>query len=142
MRAHEFLSEALNTIYPSEITSDSADDYNASFTTSADVNYVVHIEEVGDGEAEVQFYNTDVEQHKSQLITNTGDAFAVLATVIAVIQQYIKKYRPTQIEFTAEEPSRAKLYSALSKRLASIMPEYNFTERDLGSQIVFSFIKD
>ena len=51
-------------------------------------------------------------------IIGSGNALEVLATVNQVVTDFIKKNKPTTIEFTAEEPSRQKLYKRLTIKLA------------------------
>ncbi len=48
-------------------------------------------------------------------ITNTGGAQKVFATVIAIIQKFIAEKKPQSLYFSADEPSRQKLYQRLIK---------------------------
>lgn len=51
-------------------------------------------------------------------ITKTGDAAQVFATVIEIIKNFKKVNPDTTLRFTAEEPSRQKLYLSLVKKLS------------------------
>ena len=62
--------------------------------------------------------------HYDAGITNTGDARRVFATVIEIIKQFADKYKPQVIAFTANEPSRIRLYDAFMKRLDRALPDY------------------
>ena len=79
----------------------------------------------------VEFY-----RNNSQEVTGEGDAQKIFATVLAAIQQFIKRKNPGSISFSAsKEPesdmtqpganvnpeSRAKLYNRLVQRYASSM---------------------
>ena len=57
-------------------------------------------------------------------ITGSGHAFAVFATVIAVMKEFIAKYRPDLMHFTATEASRAKLYDRFIKDVSSVISGY------------------
>lgn len=50
-------------------------------------------------------------------ITDTGDQYIVFSTVLAVVQDYITTNNPDSFRFSAEEPSRIKLYDRIIKRL-------------------------
>ena len=51
-------------------------------------------------------------------ITGKGDAAQIFATVIGAINKYINAEKPLWISFSASEPSRAKLYQHMVKRLS------------------------
>lgn len=51
-------------------------------------------------------------------ITGKGDAAQIFATVVNAINNYIKAEKPLWISFSASEPSRAKLYQHMVKRLS------------------------
>lgn len=51
-------------------------------------------------------------------ITGKGDAVQIFATVLDAIDRYVKAERPGWISFSASEPSRAKLYQHMVKRLS------------------------
>jgi hypothetical protein len=82
--------------------------------------YIVEFNATGMGEYIVDFYLKLNKNQYDSGITNTGDAFAIFSTVLAIINEFVKKTRPfTGLEFTASEPSRQKLYQHLIKRFAS-----------------------
>lgn len=51
-------------------------------------------------------------------ITGLGDAARIFGTVLQSITDYLGQARPEFIMFTADEPSRQKLYSHMVRRLA------------------------
>ena len=59
-------------------------------------------------------------------VTGQGDAAAIFATVYSTIKDYIAKNQPDFITFSAEEPSRKKLYS----RMVTRMPGYQEVQTD------------
>lgn len=50
-------------------------------------------------------------------VTGQGDASAIFATVYSAIKDYIASRQPDFITFSADEPSRRKLYSRMVGRL-------------------------
>ena len=50
-------------------------------------------------------------------ITEAGDQFRVLATVVEVARDYLEKYKPKTIVFRADDsqPTRVKLYKRLAQ---------------------------
>lgn len=50
-------------------------------------------------------------------ITNVGDQFRVLATIVEVAREYLEKYKPKTIVFRADanQPTRVKLYRRLAQ---------------------------
>jgi len=51
-------------------------------------------------------------------ITGTGNAVKIFATVLSAINKYIRVNQPYMISFSANEPSRIKLYQRLINRLS------------------------
>jgi hypothetical protein len=89
-------------------------------------------------------YNVEFYRNNSQEVTGEGDAYNILATVLASIQKFVKKYKPESIRFSAnKEPevdvtkpgakvnpeSRAKLYSRMVQRYAGAMG-YNVKQQE------------
>ena len=50
-------------------------------------------------------------------VTGGGDAAAIFATVHSAIKDYISTHKPDFITFSADEPSRKKLYSRMVTRM-------------------------
>ena len=59
-------------------------------------------------------------------VTGGGDAAAIFATVHSAIKDYISTHKPDFITFSADEPSRKKLYS----RMVTRMPGYQSIQSD------------
>jgi hypothetical protein len=104
----------------------------------------------GEGEevVQVEFY-----RNNSQEVTGEGDAMRIFATVLTAIQQYIKKYKPSKLSFSASkqidptvyyEPgqpqpnpeSRAKLYDRLVQRYAKAWG-YRAFRADTGDLVIY-----
>ena len=85
-----------------------------------DKKYIVEFTNSGRGEYIVDFYLV-LDNHKwDSGITNTGDAFIIFSTVLAIINEFVRRTRPfLGLEFTASEPSRQKLYQHLIRKFAS-----------------------
>jgi len=87
----------------------------------------------------VEFY-----RNNSQEVTGEGDAQKVFSTVLVAIQQFITKYKPLKIYFSASkevEPgqnseSRSKLYDRLVLRYANSLG-YKFFRADNGSSVMY-----
>jgi len=102
----------------------------------------------GEKTVQVEFY-----RNNSQEVTGEGDAQRVFATVLTAIQQYITKYKPLKLTFSASketdptvyyepgEPqpnpeSRAKLYDRLVQRYARAWG-YRAFRADTGNLVVY-----
>lgn len=57
-------------------------------------------------------------------ISKTGNEFEVFATVKDILKEFISRYDPQYIKFTADEPSRIKLYGTMLKKFTP--PNFNF----------------
>jgi hypothetical protein len=83
---------------------------------------------------EVIFNMINNEGDPSIGIENTGDARRVFATVIDIIKKYTSMNKPIEIEFSAKEPSRVRLYDAFIRRLDRELPKYELhTAQDKGN---------
>ena len=100
----------------------------------------------------VEFY-----RNNSQEVTGEGDAQKVFSTVLVAIQQFIKKYKPLKIYFSASKEidptiyygpddvqpnpeSRAKLYDRMVLRYAKSWG-YKFFRADNGSSVMYQLSK-
>ena len=125
MRATEFITELFEpgTALPLEWTTTSrpvADGYHPKQVTLAQ-----HIDKEGKA-LTINFYpyaNNSIvdimfDYAGSVKITGAGNAVQVFATVLSAINKYINAKHPYMISFSANEPSRVKLYQHLIKRLS------------------------
>jgi hypothetical protein len=115
------LNEVLNKPYDLRVTSTDHLNWSARFTTDDNIDYAIYIE--NDYSAwEVTFKANAMDAAKMDKspvdILNTGNAFRVFATVLYFVQKFIEKIEPQRITFSAKEPSRQKLYSALIKKFS------------------------
>jgi len=69
------------------------------------------------GEYTIAFYEYDFGKPENFGITSKGDAFRVMATVMKVIDEFVKKYYKdiTILHFSAEKPTKGK-YKEVSSR--------------------------
>ena len=143
MRAKEFITEAFDQPYSfkwekGEESMDALaqlpDGSNLSIMFNQDIG------QGGDDVILVEFY-----RNNSQEVTGEGDAQRIFSTVLAAIQQYINKYKPQKLIFSAmkdldpyanygpDNPkpnpeSRAKLYDRLVQRYAQSAGYSSFRE--------------
>ena len=75
-------------------------------------------------------------RNNSLEVTGEGDAQRIFATVLSAIQQFIKKYRPDRLHFSAakgdkQDQSRSSLYTRMVKRYANSWGyQVNMFDRD------------
>lgn len=68
----------------------------------------------------IEFYFEDTKENKIKSgITGTGDELLIFSTVLKIIDKFIKEKNYPNISFSAEEPSRKKLYDRMIKILSS-----------------------
>jgi len=93
----------------------------------------------GEEVVQVEFY-----RNNSQEVTGEGDAMRVFATVLTAIQQYVKKYKPVRLTFSARKEveqgqnpeSRAKLYDRLVQRYSKAWG-YRAFRADNGDLVIY-----
>lgn len=87
---------------------------------------------------DIEFYAPTPEWDKRYGITKTGNAAAVLSTVVDITKFFLDKYPKAQeLSFEAEEKSRQDLYMRMIQRL---LPDWELTKADkkitiLGPQL-------
>lgn len=59
-------------------------------------------------------------------MTHAGDSFRVMATVVAIVLDFIKQERPKILRFTAgdDEPGRLKLYKRFVQKIQTVASDY------------------
>lgn len=62
--------------------------------------------------------------------TGEGNAFAIFATVTAIVKDFLTKRKPEYVWFVADEPQRERLYNRLLKKL--VVPGYEAEITDDG----------
>lgn len=108
----------------------------ANFSTGSNTFWVYFDGHDGD-KVELTF----IDDQRSDEITGRGDSFKVFATVADIVREFMSKRSPSMLVFTAEEPSRIKLYARLAKNLASELGA-NLSTGNQGSTRVFRIIPD
>jgi hypothetical protein len=122
----------------------------ATLSDGTYLSIMFNTQQGGEGEevVQVEFY-----RNNSQEVTGEGDAMRIFATVLTAIQQYIKKYKPSKLSFSASkqidptvyyEPgqpqpnpeSRAKLYDRLVQRYAKAWG-YRAFRADTGDLVIY-----
>jgi hypothetical protein len=118
-------NEALDTPYSYDWDHLPNDDYNAVAELPDGSLLEIGFSEMDRGETRVDFTRND-----SADVTNEGDAFRIFATVMAALKDYVDKFQPNKISFSAAKmlsrndelvsyASRAKLYKRLVQMYAS-----------------------
>ena len=144
MRAAEFITEAFNQPYATDLSDETEDGDYDSLTQLPDGSYLtVMFNNQGDGEYQVEFW-----RGPSQGVTGEGDAQRIFATVLSTIQRFIKEHNPWRLTFSATkdvEPgqnseSRAKLYNRLVDRYAAAWG-YDAYNEDHGDQVEYELTR-
>lgn len=91
-------------------------------------------------EWEISFYSSNKQGGMTARATNLGNEFQVFSTVVAVIQDWWNTHKDSAdvIKFTSwkQEPTRAKLYNTLAKKMAKLIGFHMNISYD-GSLIIF-----
>ena len=58
------------------------------------------------------------------IVSSDGQEIPVMSTVVAILQDMVKKKKPGLIGFTAKEPSRMKLYQRFVQQASRYLPGY------------------
>lgn len=94
---------------------------------------------------QVHFYLQDKYTGKIMSgIENTGDSIRVVSTVANITMKAANEYNPTAIELmgNAREPSRVKLYKAMARRAAKMIPGYQIVSDKIeGNALVILLSK-
>lgn len=126
------LDEAFDQPYAMKWEKSEADDSMDALVRLPDgsnlsIMFNMDYDEEGEEVVQAEFW-----RNNSQEVTGEGDAQRIFATVLAAIQQYIKKHKPKRLSFSASKEvdmdadnvekfnpeSRAKLYDRLVQRYA------------------------
>lgn len=144
------LAEAFDKPYKYRVTYKSNDTFLASFETDEGdkVDFAaVGPEKYDDPDDAEVAWEISFDRNYSQEKTGEGDAMRIFATVIQIIQDFIKQIDPEQMTFSAvkgnqrsnEKDSREKLYSRLIKKYLS--KKYKVDERPEASGTIWYFTK-
>lgn len=143
MRAQEFVTEAFDQPYPLTWEKSEYGDVDALAKlpdgTNLSIMFNKQQDDDGDDILQVEFYRND-----SQEVTGEGDAQKIFATVLTAIQQYVKKYKPLRLTFSASKEveqgqnaqSRARLYDRLVQRYAKALG-YRAFRADNGNVVIY-----
>lgn len=119
------LVELFTDPYKIEWAEHNENEIDAVFVTDYDTSVTVSFDRMGMNLWSISFDASywDSKNNvrvKTFLKTGQGDAPRIFATVIAAIQDFVNKYKPKYIWFTASynEPSRVKLYTTMAKKFA------------------------
>jgi gamma-glutamylcyclotransferase (GGCT)/AIG2-like uncharacterized protein YtfP len=136
------LSETLDQPYPYSLVYETPTKSVYKFTTSTGLDYTVEFE--GSNHVSTAFYLHKPNGSTSTFITNTGDSFRVISTVVKIIKRFIKEYSPNILWFSSyeSEPSRAKLYRTIIKLLLRNNSDYHFKEENFAGDPGFLLIKN
>lgn len=104
------------------------DEYRSTFYVG-DVRYSFAANQFGPNDLwDIEFI-AHSDRGSSAKITGTGNEITVFSTVVSIMKEFMDLYHPVQLHFTADEPSRKKLYHRLIDKLLknwikSFDPEY------------------
>lgn len=147
MFINDIIIEAFDQPYPMTWEKSEADDSMDALARLPDgsnlsIMFNMDYDEEGEEVVQAEFW-----RNNSQEVTGEGDAQRIFATVLAAIQQYIKKHKPKRLSFSASKEvdmdadygdakfnpeSRAKLYDRLVQRYAGAWG-YRAVRADTGS---------
>lgn len=133
------LAETLGTPVPWHWVTSDDDFFQAKFTIGSATYEVQFLEEDPESELNVwslTFARVTIKQPVGTTrlpypswqtgITKTGQAFTIFATILAIMKDFVSTHHPNEIYFTADEPSRQKLYSRLGRMARSLDPTYSY----------------
>jgi hypothetical protein len=118
----QLLRELLNTVLPYDVTVDEGDRWRAEFQ-AGDRTIRFSAEAFDDDNWEVSFGERregDPSWQLSMDVTGSGQATAVLATVAAILRDFVQERSPDSIAFTSEKSdrSRTSVYARILRRFA------------------------
>ena len=153
MRAQEFIVEAFDRPYAIDWEDSEYGDVDALATLDDGTHLsIMFNQESGHDGRRPSHWSVEFYRNNSQEVTGEGDAQKVFATVLAAIQQFIKRKNPGSISFSAsKEPeadmaqpganvnpeSRAKLYNRLVQRYASSMG-YGVKQQEGNGKVTYT----
>lgn len=78
----------------------------------------------------------------TSLMTGTGDAFRIFATVIAAVREFFQRQRPGYVAFSAirYEPSRVRLYRRMFKSLQNVPGYSKHSDTVPGEHIFYLYL--
>lgn len=128
----QYIAEAFDKPYKYDLEKEDEETYYGYFRTQD--GSVIQVMFYGEEHPKHRFsyeWNIEFQRNGSQQLTGQGDAMRIFATVIKVIEDFLKQESPKYASFSAlkeiedqdmgraEKLSREKLYSRLVKRFAS-----------------------
>jgi pyrimidine deaminase RibD-like protein len=137
------IHEAFDQPYPFEWEESDSGDIDA-LTTLPDGTYLsIMFEHTTPYEVHVSFF-----RNNSQEVTGEGDSQRIFSTVLAAIQEFLKKEQPANMSFSASKEvesgqnnmSRTKLYNRLIQRYANAWG-YKFHSFDHGDIVEYELSK-
>lgn len=147
MRATEFIAELFEPKAPTwKWVFRGSEEATADFKVG-DVPYRFYAYSNGENDWEVEFKINSNEYDQNGKIkfgtkfglAGTGNSAEVMSTVVDIMREFLEMYRGKidTIGFTAEEPSRQKLYMRMMKRL---LPNWTISTYDSGSGLGFTVV--
>lgn len=135
MRYNEIINELFDGAVPWQLSKINDEQYNAEFVID-NAHYAFN------GTFVKNCWHINFNREGSYDKTNTGNQYAVFATVKNILEHLIKDKSPIQFEFAADldEESRVKLYRRMSQQLCSKFG-YVVKEKAGYANHFFTFIK-
>lgn len=97
-------------------------------------SYKFTAEEYYPGSWSIGFAKTDAGRYEYG-VTNTGNAALVMSTIVDIMKDFFHQYSPRQISFTADEPSRQKLYLRM---ITNMLPSWIVDQKADGKTFKMS----
>jgi len=100
-------------------------DHHTHWFKSGDNEYLAHFYKLPQN-GHLQFEFRQVGHPDEYGITGAGNATKTMTTVAAHFLDGLRRFKPNVVHFSAEEPSRQKLYEWMGSKLERHAPEYQF----------------
>jgi hypothetical protein len=147
MRATEFITELFEPKAPTwKWVFRGSEEATADFKVGeVPYRFYAYSNSENDWEVEFKINSNEYDQHgKIKFgtkfgLAGTGNSAEVMSTVVDIMREFLEMYRGKidTIGFTAEEPSRQKLYMRMMKRL---LPNWTISTYDSGSGLGFTVV--
>lgn len=149
------LFELFDKIAPYEKTFEGSVTTQYSFETSSGELYVVSFktitaydprqwygkyENITEHSVEISFSKMGPSSYQIH-VTNTGDSFEVMATVLNIIEEYLQTNTPPSLFFTGrrDEGGRTKLYDRLADKMKNLQGYHLIEKPTFGRNYLYIF---
>ena len=150
MRLFELFDKVANftkTLSYYEFDTSSGTQYFVQFGRIYEYNpkeWYAKYENIVEDSVEINFAKIDSNGKIVHTLTNTGDAFEVMATVLKIIEDYLQNHEPPSIYFTGDrsDGGRTKLYDRLADKINNIKGYRLVEKTTFGRNYLYIFKRD